>query len=252
MKLKHRSFFFKTSIVISLIFIISTSFAQDTARDNAIHFGFTISPELAFRRLNALDTSSIGLTHYRDSIERPKLGYSFGAVIMYQINRRFSIEAGILYSEKGERTKYLDIIDTINKSNPLRKLSTSNKYTYIDIPLKFCYYFSEDYYSPYISLGFSTNIFLFEKKTYDYKYTDGTFVENSAYVKGRGNFYTINPQIKIAAGLDIILYESRIRIEPSFSYSLKNIDKSNIGSRLYSVGISLSYILNTTQREDSE
>ena len=227
-------------------------FSQDTSRDRAIHYGFIGSPEYSFRKIASINDSTKGLVKLRDSIEIPKLGYSFGVFILYQINRRFSIELGALYSEKGERTINMDVIDTINISNPVTKMRINNRVTYIDFPLKLNYYFNDYDASPFVSIGFSQNIFAFNKYSYDFKYKNGEKVSKSNIIQGKGDYYRFNPQIRLGFGFDFILYQSRMRIEPSFAMSLKNTDKSAVATKFYSFGICLSYMLNMYQKEEKE
>lgn len=243
-------FIIKISISLFLIFAIQETMGQDTARDRSIHFGLMAAPEYAYRKIDVSNDKSRDLAKIRDSLEIPKIGYSFGAFVLFQINHRLSVELGVLFSEKGERTINMDVKDTLDPTNPITKMRINYRTTFIDIPVKVKYYFSENYTSPFLSIGLSSNIFAFQKNSYNLTYTDNSKEKNSNILRGQQDFYRINPQVKIGMGFDFILYESRLQIEPSFALSLLNANKGDLRSKYYSIGLSFSYMINMKQREE--
>jgi hypothetical protein len=177
-----------------------------------------------------------------NSNEVPLFGYTTGLNFLWQLNKRFSLEAGVLYSVNGYQTKDLAIVYGFSRSNPPYQPGdpVSNrfiyKYTFLDIPLKVDYYLRKTGVKLFVSAGLSTNIFMSENDTYKSTYNDGHTVSGSS--TGFYSYSTVN--FAILAGIGTSFHISRqllVRIEPVYRQFLTPSAYSPIRDYLYSIGV---------------
>jgi hypothetical protein len=238
-------------ILTIIVFANITLFGQDEIRKRQFFIGGFASPDLSYRLL--LNNTGVNKTvaDSRDSYEIPKFGYAAGLTTLFQINRSIALSLGIEYSNKGQRTKDLDL-NFGNQIDPRRggispfvieQPTTVQFYyrvSYLDIPFRIDYYISKKKVAPFISAGVSTNIFLGEKITSINTYEDG-HKRKQGYPSN--NLYNvINPQFQFGAGLDIVIKKSRLRIFPIYRISLSKVH-TGLNQYFYSYGLGLNYLI---------
>lgn len=234
-----------------ILFANIALFGQDDIRKKQFFIGAFASPELSYRLLLNNTGTNQTVADSRDSYEIPKLGYTFGLGAQYQINSRLALSIGVEYSNKGQRTKNLDL-NFGDQIDPRRgyttpfateqpvKIQYYYKVSYIDIPIRIDYYLSKRKVAPFISTGISTNIYLGEKITSINTYADG-----HKRKQGYGStspYNIVNPQFQIGAGIDIAIKKSRLRVFPIYRISLTKVH-SGLNQYFYSCGLGLNYLL---------
>ncbi len=230
----------KLSLVFILVFIIqSASFSQtnEQTSPNRLTLGLNFSPDYCYRTLvanNSEQQYSDVITNYRDSVESPKFGYTAGITLLYKFNKRFSFETGLKFSDKGERIKKHEIPVAPRWGFPT-KAAYVYHYQYIDVPLKANFYIVNKKLKVFASFGFSVNIFLRDRVTSYYEYSDGSTKKNKE--NGNYDFLLLNPAAMGGLGVDYNITEKiNFRFEPIYRRSISPIIDAPIKGYLYSYG----------------
>jgi hypothetical protein len=217
-----------------------TLFCQSTVttKTKRMAIGLTFSPDYCYRKLSP-DATSQWIAESRDSIEIPKLGFTTGLSLLFQLNKRLTIETGLLYSNKGEKTKNHSLIWNPPSVQPDPALPTKNEfvyhYNYLDIPAKVNYNILTKRLKLFVSGGLSTNIFLFQKTTSIVEYADGRTETNNSI---GGGLSRVNFAVLVGLGINYDLTSKlSFRIEPTYRRSITSIINSPIKGYLYSAGI---------------
>jgi hypothetical protein len=108
----------KRLIILTAMMISFAAFGQDIEKPKAsaefkrLLIGLNISPDYCYRTLKNNDDSAIGsmIIDLRNKNEVPKIGYTAGLNICYNISRHLGIEAGVQYSNKGYAFKNSDLV----------------------------------------------------------------------------------------------------------------------------------------------
>ncbi len=203
--------------------------------------GIVFSPDYCYR-LAAINPSVNYPPDHNNSIEIPLFGYTTGLNFLWQLNKRFSVEAGVSYSVQGYQTKDLAIAygsgrgtPPFQPGDPLTDRSIY-RYQYLDMPLKVNYYLHKTGVRLFVSAGVSVNTFLSETDTYKLTYGDGhsaSTLSTEFYSYSKMNF-------AILAGIGTSFHVSKkllVRIEPVYRQSLTPSSYSPIKDYLYSIGI---------------
>jgi opacity protein-like surface antigen len=142
----------KTFLILSICFTLTIARAQtlDTTAHSKFDFGFSFSPDYNYRVLSASNDNGWAKNFY-DTLEVPKYGYTCGFNVVYNFNEHFNLGSGILFSDKGERTKKY-VIQPVN--------NYINHYYYLDVPIRANYYLTISKVKLYASAGINANIFL--------------------------------------------------------------------------------------------
>ena len=239
-------------ILTIIVFANITLFGQDEIRKRQFFIGGFASPDISYRLfLNNTGNDAI-IANSRDSYEIPKFGYSLGVCALYQINTRIALTIGVEYSNKGQKTKNLDL-NFADQIDPRRgngnppfvteqptKLYFNYNVKYIDIPLRVDIYLSKKKIAPFITTGISTNIYLGEKITSMNTYEDG-HTKKQGYASTT-LYNAVNPQFQIGAGLDIAMKKSKLRIFPIYRISLTKVHSGSVNQYFYSCGLGLNYM----------
>ncbi len=238
----------KYRILFFVIFLsISLSYSQDSIRRKKLFVG----------RLNSLDLSSAILSQPLVSGQyklQPKTSATSGLDILYQINTHFSISFGVQISNKDGMTLYPDFSPGGYPSN--QNVWFRHELIYLDLPLKLNYYFSNKKVRPYLSVGISPSLYLYEGETQEVspdQYFLGVVTPPSPALSGIYNpFNPFNTQGQIGAGVDAnkrAWYKLRLEAVFRCSFASNNAALNpnyafnyyyTYAGRLYSFGLALS------------
>lgn len=226
-----------------LIILPLTVFSQgnDSTRTGKFFTGLTFSPDYCYRTLKP-DASSKWIGDIRDSREIPKFGYTTGLKLSYRHSKKFSFETGLLFSDKGEKTKIIATDRITSNGQPDTLLPTTQifiyHYYYLDIPVKLNYYFfSTDKGDFYVAASFSLNIFLTQKTNSLSEYGDGHKTTNTSTTSGySGTNLSFPVGIGYQANFSDRLF---FKIEPTYRRSITSIIDAPIKEYLYSAGIDI-------------
>lgn len=208
----------------------------DSIKNNKCEIGFSFSPDYSYRSLKS-DASNQLIKEIRDTLEVPKFGYTAGINLLFHIHKKIVVETGLLFSDKGEKTKKTSFVNVTNDQLPTY-YTYKYHYYYLDIPLKVNYYVLMGKLKIYLTAGISGNIFLTQKTTLleghdnkDTKRTSFTFNPefnrfNLAFVAGAGINYKVSKR-------------TDLKVEPIYRRSITPIDNFPIKVYLYSAGLNI-------------
>ena len=236
---------------ILLLFTYSIVFSQqtDSTFNDNIRIGATYSPDYCYRTLTTdQNINNQSIKEWRDSIEIPKFGYTTGITLFFPLSHRLSIETGVLFSKKGEKTKQIDVSFINSPGGTIQPMNIAYNYHYhyLDIPLKLNYYILKKP-SIFMSGGISTNVFLQEKTTSTIEHSDGSITTNTALVNSEMNMINLAGIIGLGFEGEILKIgasNALIRIEPIFRQSIISIIDAPINGYSYSFGINFGIIYN--------
>jgi len=231
----------KKLLITFLVLIPVTIYCQntDSTKTKKFAIGLTFSPDYCFRTLSS-DESVNMIADQRNDEEIPKFGYTTGLNIAWKLSNRFTLETGVLYSNKGEKTKKY----TLNWYTPNGQndpaLGTKNSYTYsyiyLDIPVKVNFYFLTKKTKLYLTAGISPNIFLSQKTTSVVEFANGEEKKTSS--SSNSEFQKINLTFIVGFGVSYDFSNKLyLKIEPTYRQSITSIIDAPVKSFLYSAGL---------------
>jgi hypothetical protein len=237
----------KKVIIFMLTLISLNSYGQDntaTTDFKRVQIGVNVSTDIAYRTLQNNEGSQ-SMAHRIDSyndIEIPKISYTAGANVSFNINKLLSLETGVQYSNKGYQTKMLAIpFETLvyDPNTPTAEGKMIYDYHYIDIPVKANFTIGQNKVRFFSSIGLTANILIdatqssiivAQNETTKYKHDT-----NYGY-----NKLNISPTISV--GIDYKINNNmNLRIEPTFRYGILSIIDAPIQGYLYNGGLNVSY-----------
>lgn len=209
------------------LFIALTGSAQtnDTLKYNNVKLGLNVAPSFSSRYLKAESDAQTNADYF-DSIESPHLGYSFGLNFGYQISKRFSLNSGLLFSNKAQGSKDASLATISNYTN--------NIY-YLDLPLKFNYYFYSKKSKFYLTGGANFSYFLANKISYRKENITDKFTSVS------DDLNNFNIAGIIGLGLDVQIYKRwAFNFEVNYQHAFTPILHTPIKRYLYSINPSIA------------
>lgn len=232
----------KLLIILTLIPLTTFCQSKDTINKKKIEIGLIFSPDYCYRSLQPDPSTqwSEGIASRRDSFEIPKFGYTTGAGVLFSLTNKITLETGLLFSDKGEKTKYHHL--TTGSPDPLlgEKIRFVYHYLYLDVPVKANYFVLMGKVKLFLSAGISANIFLTQKTSSIIEYSDGSTARNNS--TGFINDFYSKVNLAAIAGVGInygLTSRLNLRIEPVYRRSITSItaSPSSIKGYLYSIGI---------------
>ena len=228
----------KKLIIFLLLFSFFASFGKTTDSVKVMKFqiGISFSPDYSYRNIIS-DANNKSIKDMRDSLEVPKLGYTTGINLAYHLNKKIVLETGILFSDKGEKTKKISLADAPSGQLPFYYIYDYHYY-YIDIPLKANYYIISGKCKVYVAAGISTNIFLVQKTTLLQGHNNNDYQKtSSAFSPGFNKF---NFGLLAGAGISCKMTDKLdFKAEPIYTRSITSIINAPIKSYLYSAGLNI-------------
>jgi opacity protein-like surface antigen len=224
----------KKIITAILLLTAYVSFGQtpDSISTGKITLGLNFSPDYCFRQLQA-GSAQDAIVKNRDSIDIPKFGYTTGVSLLYQLKDRIFIESGIQFSDKGEKTKAIEL-DPL-EPDPLlvsNQVSFKYHYYYLQLPVKVNYMFTSGKVHFFVSSGFSFNFFLNSRTVMKFEGTDKTSESDS-----RQDISTFNIEFLLGGGIDYSINKRlNIRLEPIYRQSVIPLVDAPVKQYQYSLG----------------
>lgn len=249
----------KLTTSLFAIIITANAFGQEIKKDTPtadfkrVQVGANFSPDYCFRMLKNNDGSSISedILKSRNSNESPKLGYSAGLNLIFNLREKIGIEIGVQYSNKGYQIKMDDLtfasmIDprhgfVYNTSGPKpTKVKFIYNDNYLDIPLKVNFIFGKRKIRFITSAGATTNIFIKATTTGVIEYADGSHTRKTQSSSVDYNKLNISPFI--STGINWKLNSrNNLRFEPTFRYGVLKIIDAPVTGYLWNAGLNIGY-----------
>jgi len=225
------------AIVGTLLSLTTMGQNADTAIPKKLAIGLTFSPDYSYRSLKP-DNSGESMAEWRDSFEIPKFGYTTGLSLVYRLNKRISMEAGIQFSDKGEQTKQRALIYFQPEPKAPDKIKYTYSYLYIDVPIKAYFRLTDKRLKLFLSVGLSPNIFIAQKITSYLTYEGGSTQKSTS--SSFSGLSRINLAVLGGLGLDYELTDRiNLRLEPIYRRSITSIIDAPIKAYLYSIGVNM-------------
>jgi hypothetical protein len=217
--------------------------------------GISFAPNICYRSLKNNDgsASSEFVIDSRNTSETPKIGFSTGLNIFYNINPRAGLELGVQYSNKGYRHDFprgipggqIDPKNGFDTTGVQDLLITGIRYDYqyLDIPIKFNYLLGKGKIKLMVGAGIVANIFIKQTSTIFYQ-------ENGVALKKSqtNTFFKYKPLVLsalVSAGIDWELNTmTHFRAEPTFQHGLTNIIDHPVTGNLFTLGCNFGLFRN--------
>jgi hypothetical protein len=240
----------KQATIVGLLFSIVLFGQSDTTKSKKLLIGLTASPDMCYRTLENNDGSATSsmVIDSRNSYEIPKLGYSTGLSICYNVSSHIGFETGLQYSNKGEKLinsnlTYGDMIDPrrgfYTHGATATKVKIMYNHNYLDIPLRAIFTFGSKKVKFISSVGVTTNILISATQKSIITFENGDKERNTQ--KQQYNFNPVNVSPTISFGMDYGFSKKiNLRVEPTFRYGLLKIIDAPITAYLWSAGLNLT------------
>jgi opacity protein-like surface antigen len=216
------------SIILLLLTLGAYSQTQDSISYSKFDMGFTYSPEYSYRVLKTNATDSWMKDAY-DTLEVPKYGYTLGLQIIYHVNKNLFIGSGILFANRGEKTKKYPVLPINNYTN---------HYYYVDVPVKANYYLINKKLKLFLTAGASVNVYVSDKTTTDV----GNSAGKKETIDTKLDFSKVNFAFVGGLGIDCPVTDRwYFKLEPSYRRSITPIANAPVKKYLYSYGINLGF-----------
>ncbi len=233
----------KKCFLFLFIIISFTVFAQkiNSETERKLYVGVNFTPEIGYRNLISKYEPSWNnySLKYRDKAETPGFSYTAGLKVQYNLAKWFSLETGILYSNKSYNGKYqFDIISLADSSiEGLSDFYYNYHFHFIEIPLKSDFRFHRGKTTFFVSVGVSIDVFITETgKEYIELYNiKSKFKDNDGYK-------LVNVYLNGGLGVQREINSHFVlQVAPVFKYSITAGNLLAIDSKefLYSGGINV-------------
>lgn len=231
----------KDRIFILIMFISFWANAQvpDSLTKEKKYFTFFLSPDYSFRNLSSKDANNLVLV-FRDSVESGKLGYTAGVYMSLYEKNALSIDAGIVYSDKGERAKEVALGNPVSQDVLPISSSYNNHYYYLGVPLKASYVIlQKKRFSFFATAGLSFSYLLSNKTTTFLEYASK--LPEKRMVTKKDNTAKLNIPLLVGLGIRQKLDgKAYLVLTPLFTYSVNSLMKNSpVRSHLFSCGLNV-------------
>lgn len=237
--------------IAGLFFLLTFSvYGKDTTSVGFKRFALSIhaSPDYCYRTLvnNDGSESSNSVITARESTEIPKMGYTAGLGLLFNIKKKFALELGVAYSNKGYQTKALELyfVSPTGVPDPAIPVSFKERYHFscIDLPLTAQVKLGEKKLSFIGSVGIAANIILFERVETFKEFADGS-VERK---KGPSNFIynPLNFSGLVGIGANLKLGKNaNLRLLPTYRYGFTRIISAPVSGKLWNAGLDVGFYI---------
>lgn len=249
----------KQLTTIAAMVISLAAFSQDNLESKVatkfkrLLFGVNISPDYCYRTLKNNDGSSIAsiLIDLHNKKQEFKIGYTAGLNICYSVSKKWEVELGVQYSNKGYSYKnseftFGDMIDprfgfvyTTNNTQAPTNVKFIYNHIYLDVPVRAIFSFGEKRIHFVTSVGVEMNILLKATQTSVWGYENGDTKRETHDQPYNYKTYNISPTVSV--GLDYkISNKINLKAEPTFRYGLLKIIEAPITAYLWNGGLNIT------------
>lgn len=248
-----KSVIIKHLFLLALLLIFQVSYGQEQdsipTKKSKFSIGIAVSPEMGYRSFNPTSKGEKNdfLMNVSkpliDSLESPKFCYSVGIYSTYQLSKRFSLELGVYYANKGYK---IDEIKFTSVPNPESEWTGSvfYNYRYVDVPFNVSFYIINRKVKLFLSGGLTANILINQKNVVKSDEFDVS-IFNERNKPFRDNTAPFNIAFNGSLGLEYELsHHFTLRLQPHYQQFLTTIDTSKwindeYTVKLYNYGIRL-------------
>ncbi len=172
-------------------------------------------------------------------MEMVKFGYTTGINLCFNFSQLIGLETGIQFSNKGYKTKKMDLIYFPPNPALPSKVKFTYAYQYIGFPLRVKFSMGKSKIRFLTSIGLMTNFLLNVKQTANYEYNNGSTEKKTQSSTSGFNKIDISPMMSI--GIDYKL-NNKIHLiaEPTFRYGIIKIKDAPVAERLWNAGLNFS------------
>lgn len=218
---------------------LSTAFAQNPA-GKKVFVGVSFSPDYNYRTLSAKNNTSANqaIINSRNKQEIPNFGFSTGLQAGLRLSSKLELEANMLYSIKGFRTKEREL--TLgNPLNPtIMKVATQTRYRTLDIPVKVNYTIAQKGRFRYFAgAGVALNLLMQTVSIADQELTGSSRQRHTDKSKQSG--FSISPMLSLGARYQL-KSNLCLSIEPIFRYGVLPFKDAPISETLWNAGLNFS------------
>jgi hypothetical protein len=228
------------SVLLLIVFLPFVGISQSKERVRRLaSIGITVAPEYNYRVLN-FSHDNQWLANMRDDEEVANTGLTIGIQPHFRMGKKMRLETGVLYSNKGLKTKWVDLAWVTDDAGLPAESKIVYRYKYLIIPMNVSYsIFEDEKVRLFASMGMSMNIFLQKKTKVIFENSSSS---NDSHESFKQTGYShLNFAARMGAGIDYRL-SSRLnfRAEPYFQRSITSIvvDKG-AKEYLFSFGLAL-------------
>lgn len=132
-------------------------------RESKLTFGWVYSPEVSYRILGEselADENTSYVIDFRNDLERIKYGHTFSLFLGYDLSKRFTLEAGLSYTDFGEGRKPQDLLFGSIPDPIVATLTGSYNIHVASVPITLHVNLGEKRVRGFISAGIAPSYFL--------------------------------------------------------------------------------------------
>ncbi len=227
-----------------ILFLASFSLTAQTDSTGRFSFGVSASADYCYRTLTS-EPATEWIMNSRNANEIPKIGFTAGVQARYMLNKRFSLDAGISFADRGERSK--DYVLLYSQPDPAfpTKAHFNYHYYYIDVPVTANYFFIIGNKSRiYLSAGIAPNLFVTNSNTATLTYADGRTEKTHSSDRNMDLFQAATVSVVGGLGFSTSLGKNLgLNIQPVYRRSLMSMVKNtSIDQFLHSGGLEVSLL----------
>src|SRR5687767_4925573 len=192
--------------IASFPFIINAQEAKKNKTNKSVSIGFSFSPDYVYRTLKNNDGSSSSESKIdsRNKREKGKFGFTTGLNLNARVSKKFELQTGVLYSDKGSRIPKQTSNYSPRPSEPTHiKYQTS--FNYLDVPLKLNFISGSGPVKFIAGAGLTANFLRNDSETVTFIYADGSEKELS---QSYGFYNKFNLSSLMSAGVEFKLTEN--------------------------------------------
>lgn len=207
--------------------------------------GIVASPDFSYRTLKFASSNS-WIEERRNREEIGNYGFTAGFVMDFRLHKKVKVESGLLFSNKGLKTKFEDLVWASGDPLMPAKSKTIYRFKYLTLPANFHYSFpTRKKVGLFVTAGISANIFLVKKTKVALHYTNGNSDEHAS--SRQTGYSKFNLAVSVGAGVEYQpLNRIIIRTAPFYQRFLNSIVVDNAAKEyLFSFGVStgVHYVL---------
>jgi len=237
----------KLLIILFLLPIFSFAQENETVEKSKVSIGLRLSPDYSYRIISQNDSEMSDdqweyLKNQQDSVNIPKLGYTYGLTFAYDFNDYVGIQTGIQYSNKGYRTISVNTVYDIDM--PPGEAQNIFNFSYLEIPLEIIGAYPAGKLQVIAGAGAAFGILASSSvKTIPDKPSDDFPVQINFFDHDYNKF-NITPSANLGARY-LVSPNLSIRAQAKFRYSLLNHDEdASYVTNFISAGFNLGLFFN--------